>query len=117
MAMAPISYWRDTVTVTRAPTADVRGTQVRDWSRAVPHEVRGCHVQSTEGEASTAWTASGQPVTVRMVVHMPPGADVEAGDRVTVDGTDYAIDGAPIARRSPSGALSHVRVRLIDWRG
>lgn len=113
MPMLP-SFCRTTVQVTRAPMVSRRGTVEPDWANAVTHVETGCDAQPA-GSASS-WTTVGQPVTVRLVLRLPPGADIRAGDRVTVDGTDYAIEGAPHAWRSPSGAVSHIEAQLVDWR-
>ena len=109
------SWCRESVTVLRAPQASSRGTRVRDWSSAGRHVVRGCSLQP--GATSTAWGDPRQTSTVRATLYAPPGADIEDGDRVTVDGHDYCVDGAPVSVRSPTGAASHVVCNLVDGRG
>lgn len=108
------SFARKTVTIERAPYIDSRGTQVRDWSQAAAHEVAGCIVQPVSG--STAWTDPTQAVTVRATLWLPPSADVQADDRVTVDGSRYRIEGAPMAWQSPTGVIDHIEAALVDWR-
>ena len=109
------SFANDTVTVERAPLIESRGTTIRDWKNAVPHEIQGCSFQPAEG--STAWTDARQGVTVRAVLYLPPGSDIQEGDRVVYAGHKYSIDGAPMPWNSPTGRVSHVQASLIDWRG
>ena len=108
------SFATKTVTVERAPYADSRGTKVRDWSQAVPSQVGGCSFQPSS--SSVSWTDASQAVTIRARLFLPPGTDVQAGDRIDVDGVLYAIDGAPEIWESPTGSVSHVVCNLIDWR-
>lgn len=108
------SFCRKSVTVERAPLVSLRGTEVRDWTNSVTHAEGGCDVQPAS--SSTTWANLGSPSTVRLTLRMPPGADIETGDRVTVDGTTYAVEGAPHEWTSPSGAVTHIEVQLADWR-
>lgn len=102
------------VTIERAPYIDSRGTQVRDWSQASSRTVNGCLVQPVDG--STAWTDPTQAVTVRARLWCPPGTDIQPDDRVIADGIIYAIEGAPMAWQSPTGAIDHIEAALVDWR-
>ena len=109
------SFCRDEVEVWRAPLVTERGKQVRDWQGAAMHPVAGCSVQraSTDG----TWGLPRSGATVRMTLWMPPGADIEFGDKVVADGREYALDGEPLPWRSPTGAVSHLVADLVDWRG
>lgn len=113
--MALPSFCRDTVTVTRAPMREERGTSIRDWANAVAHEIAGCSVQPAE--STTDRTEAREAITVRCRLFLPPGADIDERDRVTYNGRDYALDGAPLPITSPTGAVSHIRADLVDWRG
>ena len=104
----------DAVTVRRAPYKEQRGTRVRDWENATEHTVEGCSVQPAS--TSTQWTDPRQALTVRAVLYAPPGADIVEGDRIDFAGASYALDGAPLEWRSPTGAVSHVQAQLVDWR-
>ena len=108
-------WCRQTVTVWRAPLVSVRGTKERDWRNAVSHEVAGCWVDSPA--ATTDFGDPRESVTVRQVLFAPPGSDIREGDRVEVDGHTFAIDGAPMKRRSPTGRLDHIECNLVDWEG
>lgn len=109
------SFCRKAVTVERAPLVDSRGTLVRDWSAAVPHEIAGCSVQPATG--GTAWADIRQGVTVRAVLYAPPGSDIQVGDRIVYEGRRYSIEGAPLPWESPTGRVSHIECALIDWEG
>ena len=108
------SFARKTITVSRAPYIDSRGTKVKDWEHAVDHTVAGCSLQPVQGD--TAWTDTTQAVTVRARLFLPPDADVRPDDRITADGFQYAIAGAPMPWESPTGAVDHIEASLIDWR-
>lgn len=108
------TFARESVLIERAPLVDSRGTKVRDWAHAVSHEVGGCNLQPVS--SSVTWLDPAQAVTVRARLFVPPGSDIQAGDRVTVRGAQYAIDGEPHAWESPTGAVDHIECALIDWR-
>ena len=111
--MLPI-WCNDTVTVWRAPYVEQRGTKVRDWANAEPHEVAGCSVQPAG--TSTAWTDPRQALTVQATLFAPLGADIREGDRIEFAGARYSLNGAPLPYRSPTGAASHLFAQLTDWR-
>lgn len=108
------SWCDDSVTVWRAPLVDSRGTQVPDWSAASPHEVGGCSFQPTG--SSTDFGDPRQALTIRAYLYAPPGADIKEGDRIEFAGRTYAINGAPLPWKSPTGAASHMQIQLVDWR-
>lgn len=109
------SWCNDTVTIKRAPMVDKRGTMVRDWANAVPHDLTGCSVQP----AGTTLDLSDLRIatTARWTVYAPPNSDVQPGDKVIWDGIEYAIDGGAQTWRSPSGNQDHMVLSLIDWSG
>jgi hypothetical protein len=109
------SFCRDAVTVRRAPLVQMRGTTARDWRAATAHTVPGCSLQPASTEGTWGDTRSGS--TVRAVLYLPPGADVEHGDKIEFDGREYAMDGDPLTMRSPTGRVTHLVVNLVDWRG
>lgn len=107
------SFASDTITVQRAPLADVGHNDVRpDWSQAVEHDVDGCSVQP----GASAEVLDGRDATVvRWTVFAPAGTDVLASDRVVYGGGTYEVDGEPL--RHNEGVSDHVVVALKDWRG
>lgn len=111
----PLSFMDATVTVSRAPLANERGAQVPDWARARSHAVKGCLVTA----AATSQDRDGRVVQVhdRLTLRAPYGSDIRAGDRVTVDGTVYEVDGDPLNAKSPTGRASTMRCALALWKG
>ena len=108
------SWCQDAVTIVRPAEVASRGTTVRDWSSATTHEVRGCSVQTP----TTAMDLAGRYQTViRGFALLPEGADVAAGDAIEFHGHRYLVHGQPMPWRSPTGAVSHVRVDLAEWGG
>lgn len=113
------SWCRDTVTVTRPAWVASRGTTVPDWSQATTRTLTGCSVQVP----STSIDLDGrQQSELYGTLYAPDGSDVARGDRVEWTdpmGTvhDFLVDGVPMPWTSPSGRVSHVKVRLVEWRG
>ena len=102
-----------TVTIERAPYVEQRGTKVRDWANAQTFTVSGCFVDYSS--SSTRWNDVRQAITIRARLWLPPDADIREGDRITYRGNQYAIEGAPFYRESPTGGLDHIECALIDW--
>lgn len=109
------SFCTETITVWRAPLVESRGTYERDWTLEQPHTVSGCSFQFAT--SSTAWTDPRQTATIRARLFVPYGSDIEQDDVIEYYGNRYAIDGAPMPRKSPTGAVTHTVLTLIDWRG
>lgn len=110
------SFCRDTVTVRRAVLVERRGTTVPDWGSATSHIVSGCSLQ--EGGSSTEFgDAQRDPSESDATLLMPPGSDVRAGDRVSLNGRTWEVDGVPSDVKSPTGCVSHRRAKLKEWRG
>lgn len=77
--------------------------------------VERCLVQP----GATAETLGGRDTTaIRWTVHAPPGTSVEATDAValTEGGDLYRVDGHPAEVPSPTGAVAHVVILLVEWR-
>lgn len=115
MPPSPHPWWRETVTVTRAPLVSQRGTKVRDWANAQSHQIAGCLL--VEGSTSTDWQGVRQAQESSAALLLPYGADIQADDRVTLAGRTWSVDGVPAAHESPTGRVSHVRARLREWSG
>ena len=110
------SFATDTIHVVTPVWVDDRGTMVPDWSQppASRTPVYGCSVQPG---ASTEDLLGRQNVTVRWTVWAPEGTVVDAHQGVEWQGVVYQVDGEPLSWRSPSGAVSHVVLLLVDWQG
>lgn len=113
--MALPSFCTEAVTVLRAPLVAQRGASVRDWASAEGHEVAGCSVQPTS--TATDRTDPRDSVSLGATLYAPPGSDIEAGDRVSCSLGSFAVEGRPMPRTSPTGAVSHVEVALSLWEG
>ena len=108
-------WCNQTVTVLRCPETTAYGRVERSWANPTRTDVAGCSVQPAA--SVTDW---GDPARVReidAVLYAPPGADIREGDRISVDGRTYEVDGAPMAWASPTGAVSHVYCNLKAWSG
>lgn len=109
------SWASDTVEVIEPAWVDERGTATPDYDNPTSTTpVPGCDVQPG---ASGEDLAARQGVTIRHTVYAPPGTAVNALSAVRYEGTVYAIDGEPMRWKSPTGAVSHVLIYLIDWKG
>jgi hypothetical protein len=49
--------------------------------------------------------------------YLPPGADVQAGDKIRYAGKEYQITGEPRPWNSPTGRVSSIQIRLERWAG
>lgn len=113
----PLPSWcDDTITVTRAQWVDERGTRVRDWTYAQTHFVKGCSVQPARTETDDR-ASRARATATSAVIYCPPGADVEAGDRIEFDGAKYEVQGEPLPQRSPFGGCDHLLVNVTAWKG
>lgn len=109
------SFANDDVTVIEPSWFDDRGTATADYDNPMSvKEVRGCSVQYG---ASAEDLAGRTQLTVRYTVLAPPGAPITEHSAVEYEGTRYSVEGQPARWKSPTGAVSHVSVLLIDWKG
>lgn len=110
------SICHDTITVSRAPVITERGSTIYDWSQAQAHQIDHCSVQPA-GSGLTLGEARVLNTNILQTVYLPPDADIQAGDKITWQNIDYAIDGEPLHWTSPTGLLDHIVVSLIAWKG
>ncbi|MBQ9006091.1 MAG: hypothetical protein IJ092_06925 [Atopobiaceae bacterium] len=110
------SWCVDAVTVLRAAKVVRGGRELPDWANAESHELAGCSLQgaSTETEFDGAQRDASLS---RATLLCPAGSDVSQGDRVSFQGRTWLVDGVPMEVRSPTGAVSHMRAPLVEWRG
>ena len=108
-------FCRQAVTVVRPARVTRRGVVVDDWEGATRREIAGCSLQP--GSTATARPEPREALGQVATLYAPPGADVRPGDRVEAGGATWAVSGWPTPRRSPFGALDHVRVELERWAG
>lgn len=109
------SFCQKTVTVIHPGKKQSRGKTVDDWETATETQVAGCSIQPAS--TSTDFGDARQQVTSGAVLYLPPGAAIARGDRIECDGRVWKTDGEPQAWESPTGALDHIVIALVDWSG
>ncbi len=113
--MALPSFCRESVTVYRAPMKSSRGTEIRDWANQATHTITCCSVQPNT--SSTDMTEARYAASIKATGYFPPDADLAKGDLVEWRGIRFAVDGIPMPIVSATGAVSHLRVNLVEWEG
>ena len=108
------SFANRTVTVTRAPLIDSRGSKIRDWTNAESFEVSGCSFQPVSMSLNIE---ERENVRADAVLYAPLDADIKAADRITYFGNVYSVMGNPMIWESPTGAVSHLQIDLEAWNG
>ena len=113
--MAIPSWCDQEVTILRPGTTTSRGSTVYDWSSPQSWMVDNCSVQP----ASTGLSQDGRVLGISegFTVYLPPGTDVEAGDRVVFEGETYTIIGKPKTWKSATGRASHIQLSIERWSG
>ena len=108
------SWAREQIAVISPTWVEERGKRIpnyRDGSRTV---VSGCSVQPV---SATEVLGGRQASETRFVVYAPPGTVVGPHDAVEYAGVLDLTDGGGLAWTSPTGAVSHVVINLVDWEG
>ena len=109
------SWCTEKITRLRPGVTTSRGSEVFDWSDPDALEIPGCSVQP----ASTGLSQDGRVLGISegLTVYLPPGSDIQAGDRVVIDGRTYVINGEPKVWKSATGRVSHVQINVERWAG
>lgn len=109
------SFCKDEITVKRAQLVDKRGSKVLDWSNPTIATLKGCSIQPN----TTTRDFDGRTIQVTedWTLYAPPGSDLQAGDRIEWNNLTFEINGAVMQWNSPSGRVSHMWARLVEWRG
>jgi len=69
--------------------------------------------QRRESDASSQGARAGDVVTTVWLLVLPAATAIDAGDKVTVDGVKFEVDGLPWAARNPRTRIeSHVEATL-----
>lgn len=110
-----LSFWKDQVTVLRAPLITKNGMEKRDWENAVPHIIK--NVQVTAQATSREFGDRVTQVTDRRTLRATYEADIVPGDRIIWNGDTYEIDGEVFHTVSPTGRVSSTRCTLVRWEG
>ena len=110
-----LSFFRDTVTIIRAPLEVKNGSEYRDWNNAASHTLE--HVQVTAAGTSRDFAGRTESTTDRRTLRANYDADIQEGDRVAFGGNLYEIDGEVFHTQSPTGRASSTRCTLMRWKG
>lgn len=110
-----LSFFRDTVTVLRAPISTKNGGQYRDWSNATQITIN--RVQVTSGGSSQDFAGRLQSVSDSRIFRADYDANIQEGDRVIYDGNVYEVSGEVYHTKSPTGRASSTRCTLTRWNG
>lgn len=111
----PLNFFKDSVTVIRAPFINKNGQQTYDWAHAQQFVVD--RVQVTPQATSRTFEGRVEQVTDRRTLRASYNADIQAGDRVMWKGDTYEIDGEVFHTESPTGRVSSTRCSLVKWSG
>lgn len=110
-----LSFWKDQVTVLRAPLISKNGMEARDWENAIRITIK--NVQVTAQVTSREFGDRVTQVTDRRTLRAKYDADIVPGDRIIWKGDTYEIDGDVFATVSPTGRVSSTRCTLVRWEG
>ena len=110
-----LSFFRDTVTIIRAPLEVKNGSEYRNWNKATSHELD--HVQVVAAGTSRDYAGRTENITDRRTLRANYDADIREGDRVAFEGNLYEIDGEVFHTKSPTGRASSTRCTLMRWKG
>ncbi len=110
-----LSFFRDTVTIIRAPLEMRNGSEYRNWNNVTSHELE--RVQVTAAGTSRDFAGRTENITDRRTLRANYDADIQEGDRVSFGGNLYEIDGEVFHTQSPTGRASSTRCTLTRWKG
>ena len=110
-----LSFFRDTVTIIRAPLEMRNGSEYRNWNNATSHTLE--RVQVTAAGTSRDFAGRTESITDRRTLRANYDANIQEGDRVAFGGNLYEIDGEVFHTQSPTGRASSTRCTLMRWEG
>jgi len=110
-----LSFFRDSVTVLRAPIETKNGAEYRDWTKATEFTIT--RVQVTARAPTQDFAGRLLNVNDSRTLRANYEADVQEGDRVVYDGNVYEVSGEVFHTKSPTGRASTTRCTLTRWNG
>ena len=110
-----LSFFRDTVTVLRAPILTKNGGQYRDWNNAAQSTIN--RVQVTARAPAQEFAGRLLNLSDARTLRANYDADIREGDRVVYDGNVYEVTGEVFHTKSPTGRASSTRCTLTRWTG
>ena len=109
------SFCKQTITVVRPGTKEVRGSTVPDYDNPISEtEVSGCSVQPASASLSEDGRVLG--ISEGYTAYVPITADVKAGDHIVFEDETYEINGPPKHWVGVS-YVEHYVLNLIRWEG
>lgn len=109
------SFCKQTITVIRPGTKEVRGSVVPDFDNPISEtEVTGCSVQPASASLSEDGRVLG--ISEGLTAYVPITADVKAGDHIIFEDETYEINGVPKHWVGVS-YIEHYVLNLIRWEG
>ena len=111
----PLSFIKDSVTVTRPALSVKNGQTFFDWDNATQITLEG--VQVTAQSTSRDYDGRILNVSDRRTLRARYDADIKAGDRVIYEGETYDVEGEVFHTKSPTGRVSSTRCTLARWDG
>lgn len=110
-----LSFFKDSVTILRAPIVKKNGAESRDWNNATERILE--RVQVTAAGTSRDFAGRAENITDARTLRANYDADIQEGDRVVYDGNLYEINGEVFHTKSPTGRASSTRCTLTRWKG
>ena len=110
-----LSFFRETVTVMRAPVETKNGGDYRDWSNATEFSID--RVQVTARAPAQDFMGRTLNINDSRTLRANYDADIQEGDRVVYDGNIYEVSGEVFHTQSPTGRASSTRCTLTRWTG
>lgn len=110
-----LSFFRETVTVIRAPIKDKNGSEYRDWSEAIQFDIE--RVQVTARAPTQDFAGRLLNVNDSRTLRANYEADIQEGDRVAYNDNIYEVSGEVFHTQSPTGRASSTRCTLTRWTG
>lgn len=110
-----LSFFRDSITVLRAPIQTKNGGQYRDWNNATQTTIN--RVQVTARAPSQEFAGRLLNLSDARTLRANYDADIREGDRVVYDGNVYEVTGEVFHTKSPTGRASSTRCTLTRWTG
>lgn len=110
-----LGFANETITRIRpVEIEDSRHNKILDPEGGDELEIYGCSVQPG---ATAEEERFRDTVTIRYTIFAPYTADIEAFDLVKYAGRTFQVHGNPARWSSPTGAVSHTQISLVDWEG
>lgn len=89
---------------------DARGDSVRSWEN--PTEVAAACWAAPSSSGEPIGPGRTQVVTTERTLRFPAGTDIDADDRVVLEGLTWEVAGRPSPAYTPGDGVHHLRVQI-----